>query len=335
MNLSAIIKKTTNRIMTSKRIKIVYMGTPPFALAPMQSLLNNNEMAILAVVTQSDKKAGRNQELTPPPVKIMATRNELPVLQPESLRNNPEFVQLLKNLKPDFIVVVAYGQILPEEILNIPKYGCINIHPSLLPKYRGATPIEEALLNGDKQTGVSFIKMSKGLDSGDILFSQRLNIDPSDDALTLRQKLSLFAAASLPYVLKDVIEGNITPIPQNNANATHCRKINKEDGLIDPSKMEAQEIINRLKAYTPWPSIFLIKDNKRLKVLEAETTPHPSKKTAPWQLQRLPDGKVAIGTKSGLLVLKKVQPEGKKPMPIQDFLNGNRDFFINEDASPK
>ncbi len=317
--------------MPQKQLKVIYMGTPDFALLPLQALLDDEDFKIEAVVTQPDQKVGRKQLLTPSPVKILALQAEVPVLQPESTRKNPEFITLLKNLKPDFIVVVAYGQILPKAILAIPRFGCINLHGSLLPKYRGASPVEEALLQGDQETGITFMRLAEGLDSGDIWLIQRLTIDPQDNALSLRLKLSQSGAIALPFLLKDIAEGILYPLPQNHAKATYCHKIKKEDGLIDPKTMTAQEIHNRMRAYVLWPSVFLMVHGKRLKILEAEPIPFNKatslKKHTPGEIIASEKNGLALVTKEGLLALKKIQVEGKAPMQIEDFLRGNAKFF--------
>jgi methionyl-tRNA formyltransferase len=313
--------------MSKQKIKIIFMGTPEFSLLPLKALMEDEEIEVQTVITQEDAKVGRKQILTPPPVKVLALANGIPVLQPPTLKGNNQIADVLKALHPDFMVVVAFGQILPKEILKIPKYGCINIHGSLLPKYRGASPIEEALVNGDAETGISFIKMEEGLDSGDILLMLRIKIAPEDNDTTLREKLSALGGTQLPYLLKDIKDGILTPIPQNHSQATFCRKIKKEDGLIDLKKMSAREIINKIRAYTPWPSCFLMINNKKLKILKADFDESGTTKTPAGTATFPTKETVALQTTSGILIPKIVQPEGKNPMPIQDFLRGNANFF--------
>jgi methionyl-tRNA formyltransferase len=315
--------------MPKHKIKVIFCGTPQFAVPCLQALAADANFNIQSVITREDKKVGRKQIITAPPVKEMALNLGLPVLQPHSLKGNSEFISMLKGLSPDFIIVTAYGQILPAEMLNIPKYGCINLHGSLLPKYRGASPVEEALLNGDTSTGITFIKMNSRLDGGDILLIQRVKIDQEDNSLTLRAKLSLLGATLIPFLLKDIVEGQFTPIPQNDSNATYCRKISKEDGLIDLEKMSAREIINRIRAYTPWPSCFLVINGKKLKIIEALCDDSHEKSDPSQAGKAILTGKdeVAFQTASGLLIPKTVQLEGKNSMLIQDFLRGNSSFF--------
>ncbi|MBU1953814.1 methionyl-tRNA formyltransferase [Patescibacteria group bacterium] len=320
-----------------EKIKVVFMGTPDFAVPPLQALISAENIEVSAVITQEDKKVGRKQIVTPPPVKILALENQIPVLQPPGLKNNAKIVKLLQDLRPDFIVVVAFGRILPETILKIPKYCCINIHGSLLPKYRGASPIEEALRRGDKETGLTFIKMTGEMDAGPVLHIQRLPIDPADTSLTLRVKLSVLASTLLPAVLQDYVDEVITPIPQDESKSTRCHKIIKADGFIDPVKMTANEISNCIRAFTSWPGCFLIIGNKKLKLIEIKTDNNSTntKSLRPGQISEPASGQIAIGTKSGAIILTKVQLEGKKAMPIQDFLRGNKDLFKEALTSAK
>jgi methionyl-tRNA formyltransferase len=308
-----------------KKTKIVYMGTPDFALAPLKVLVEDPDFEVTAVVTQEDKKVGRKQHIEPPPVKKLALEHGITVLQPPRLKGNDQFLDLIKGLKPDFIVVVAYGKVLPPELLKIPKYSCVNLHPSLLPKYRGATPIEEALRKGETQTGITVMKIAEKLDSGDIYYLQKVPILPDDNAQILRLKLSLVGATVLPEILKDIKEGTLTPLPQDETKATYCHKITREDGLIELKNMTTEEILNHLRAYTPWPGCYLLIKGKRLKILEAEID--SEKNAPPGQIIELGKNTIGLGTKKGLLIPKKVQLEGKKEVPIEAFLAGNRGLF--------
>ena len=307
-------------------IKIVFMGTPDFSLPPLMALINNDNFDIQSVITQEDKKIGRKQVLTPPPVKILAEEYNIPILQPPSLKRNTELLDLLKGLKLDFIIVVAYGKLLPPEILEIPKFGCINIHGSLLPKYRGASPVEEAILNGNSETGITFIKMEEKLDAGPILMTQRIKIDPSDTSITLRDKLSGASALLLPDLLRDIYNESISPIAQKEENASYCHKIVKDDGEVDLEKNTATQIKNKLRAYTKWPGCYLNLNGKKLKLIEIniDTDSAEAKSTKAKHLIELENNTIGIGTKEGLIIPQKVQMEGKKEMSIQDFLRGNR-----------
>lgn len=303
------------------------MGTPLFAVPPLLTLINDPVFDVTATVTQEDKKAGRKQILTPPPVKTAAVEHGIPVLQPPVIKGNNEFSDLLSELKADFFVVAAYGSILPSKILNIPRFGCINIHASLLPNYRGASPVEEALLRGDRETGVSFIKMTPELDAGPVYSIFRLPILDTDTSQTLRDKLSVLAANQLPYLLKDIISGDQPPpIEQDASKASYCRKIAKEDGQADLNIKTAREVFNMIRAYDPWPGCHLVLNDKKLRVLEADTDSVSAQalKAKPYELVELDKNKIGIGTKKGLLIPLKIQFEGKKAMNIQEFLLGNR-----------
>ncbi len=308
------------------KIKIVYMGTPEFAVPPLLALIGDPDFKVVAVVTQEDKKIGRKQILTAPPVKTAALKFDIPVLQPPSFKNNHEIVELLKGLNADFFVVAAYGQILPQAVLDIPLRGCINIHGSLLPKYRGASPVEESLLKGDSETGISFIKMTAKMDAGPVFIIHRLEIGKNDTSPVLREKLSGLAALQITFLLKDIVSGSIEPIEQDEKKATYCKKIVKENGIIDLDKFTSSEILNMIKAYDPWPGCFLVSPEKRLKILRADAD-NESKEalnTKSHQSVDLSGGKIGIGTKKGLLIPLEVQLEGKNPMKIQDFLLGNK-----------
>lgn len=317
----------------SRRIKIVFMGTPDFALPSLLSLIEDQEFEVMAVVTQEDKKIGRRQEIIPPPVKQLALKHNIPVFQPGKIKGNMEFSNLMKELKPDIFVVAAYGQILPGSLLEIPKHGAVNVHASLLPKYRGASPIEAALLNGDNETGVTIMKMTPELDAGDILDIAKLTIEPEDNAETLTVKLSILGGKILPYVLKDMAENAVHPIPQNESKATFCHKIQKNDGMADLHSLTAEEISNRVRAYTPWPSTFLIIEGKRLKLIEIDID--RDSRLNPGEVEDIGKTGVAIGTKHGAIIPKKVQLEGKKPMTIQEFLAGNRSLLNKLLTKPK
>ncbi len=313
----------------SKCHHVIFMGTPECAVPMLRALVNHDRYEVVAVVTKEDKKMGRKQILTAPPVKIAAIEEKIPVLQPQSLKNNPEIVKLIKDLKPDFIVVAAYGEIIPEEIATIPKHGSINWHPSLLPKYRGACPVEEALLHGDKETGVTFIEIAPELDSGDILLTQKIAINSQETAITLYEKVSQLGATLLPYLLQEKMEGLLPPIPQNNAKATYCRKIEKEDGLVNPQKMTAEEIYNHFRAYIIWPTTYMERKGKKLKLVDIalNSTLEETIKGKPGELIKKKDGSFGLSTLKGTILLKKVQLEGKNVMGIEEFLRGNSGLF--------
>jgi methionyl-tRNA formyltransferase len=300
-------------------MRIVFFGTPEFAVPSLKILAQVKGIEILSVVTQPDKAVGRKQEMTFPDVKKAALELKLPIIQP---RTKKELEEALKDIKADFFIVIAYGMILTEKILNMPKYGVINVHASLLPKYRGASPIQECLLNGDKETGISIMKISKGMDEGDIFLIKRVPIENEDTTTTLFSKLAVTSSVILPLVLSDIVKGILSPLPQNNQKATYCRKIEKEDGKINWNKT-AEEIKNMIRAYTPWPNVYTELSGKKIKILEAEI----SKDDLPPGKIALENNIIKIGTKKGSLIPKKIQLEGKSPMDIKNFLNGYKSLL--------
>jgi len=301
-------------------MKIIFFGTPEFAIPFLKTLFNDKEIEILAVTSQPDKKSGRKQIVTPPPIKIKALELFLPVFQPEMLKNNKLFFDLVKNLKPDFFVVIAYGKIIPKEYLDIPKYGAVNVHASLLPRYRGASPIQSALLHGDKETGLSFIKINEQLDCGDILLLKKEEIWDTDNYVTLSQRLSKTGSFILPSVLKDIKNEVLTPIPQNETKATYCEKISKDNALIDAKNETAENIFNKFKAYYLWPGIFMLFNGKRLKLTDIEADKIQAD-IKPGEL-KVHNKNLYLGTRNGLLLIKELQPEGKKALKAHEFING-------------
>ncbi|MBD3330935.1 methionyl-tRNA formyltransferase [Candidatus Peregrinibacteria bacterium] len=295
-------------------MKVVFFGTPDFALPALEVLNQSEKFEVISVITQPDKKIGRSQILMPPPVKEHALNLGLKVFQPN---NQAELKEYLKNFEADFYVVIAFGMILDEKILKMPKKACINVHASLLPKYRGASPIQESLLNGDKETGISIIKMNEKMDQGDILMIQRINIDEEDNTDTLRKKLAYLSGLLLPYVLEDYKMGHINPIPQNHEKATYCKKIKKEDAEIKKS-MNAKKVINMIKAFTPWPNVYTFFKNKKMFILETKI----STNAVPKGEFKKHDNKLYLGFGNNSLEITKLKLEGKKEMDAKAFLNG-------------
>lgn len=299
--------------------RIAVMGTPEFAIPSFEALRSDSRFTIAAVITQPDKPVGRSKQLQPSPVKKWATAAGLPVLAPDKVKDNTELFEQLKTLDLDVIVVAAYGKILPQEILDIPKHGVINVHGSILPKYRGASPIAAAILNGDSQTGVTIMKMELAMDTGPVIgTSSPVNIAPSDTTATLSDKLSQIGAQTLLKHLPDYLDGKITPTPQDNTQATSVKLISKEDGLVNWQE-DAKMIERKIRAYQPWPSAFTKLDGKILKVLRAEVLPETSTPGKVWQT---PDGYPAVFAGNGSLKLLEVQLEGKKSTTGVDFLRG-------------
>lgn len=309
------------------QVRVIFMGTPELSVSILQSLLENN-YHVVAAVTKPDAKSGRKGELAASPVKQLALAAGVPVLTPEKL--TPDFYDELKLLKPDLIVVAAYGKILPKNILDLPGLGCLNIHYSLLPRFRGASPIQNALLFGDTVTGVTLIKMDAGLDTGDIINTQSVTIDPHDTATTLTPKLNLAAIELTLTTLPLWIEQEITSTPQPETGVVLCQLIERADGKIEWS-LDAQTIYNKYRAFDPWPGIFTYWKKAdafvRIKLLSVSLYTHPIEQNyLLGEVFQLADC-IAVQTGTELLILHTVQPEGKSSMAISEFIRGNPDFI--------
>ncbi len=300
-------------------MNLVFMGTPDFAVPTLRAL-HASRHTVSAVVTQPDRPKGRGQEMQPSPVKRLALENGIPVLQPQKA-SAPEFVDELAQLQPDLIVVIAYGQILKENLLSLPEHFCMNIHASLLPKYRGAAPINWAIINGESESGVTTMKMDKGLDTGDMLLKQTVPIEPNDTAQDLHDKL---AEAGGPLALEtiDQLEGDVLQfIPQNEAESTYAPKLNKEDGLLRWDQ-EAEAIRNRFRGMEPWPGSYGFLKGKRLRIRNLETGPGAPDDT-PGEIARVSDYGIEIGTLKDRVIVTELQPEGKKAMDVKSYLRGH------------
>ncbi|MBO4433314.1 MAG: methionyl-tRNA formyltransferase [Clostridia bacterium] len=299
-------------------MRIVFMGTPEYCVPTLSKLIDAGH-EICAVFCQPDKPVGRKQVLTPPPVKVFATERQIPVYQPLTLRDGFA-LSVLREIAPDIIVVVAYGKILPKEILYLPKYGSINGHASLLPKLRGASPIQWAIVSGETQTGVTVIQMDEGMDTGDILSAFITDILPNETAGELFSRLSQITADLMVNTLKDIENGNITPKKQNDSLATYAPIIKKEMAAIDFSK-SAKEIVCLVRGFNPWPVAFCFIDNKRVKVYEAAERSDYSGNLGEVIIS---EERLVIGCGDNTAIeLITVQPEGKKPMSAKDYLKGH------------
>lgn len=303
-----------------KNYKIIFMGSPQFAV-PILTAIHQN-YSLQAVVTQPDKPAGRGKRMVACAVKQFAMENQIPVLEPVKLRKEPETIDLLKNYQPDLIIVAAYGQILPAAVLEIPKYGCINVHASLLPRWRGASPIQAAILHGDLESGVTIMKMDPGMDTGPILRKRAVPLEPAETEESLSEKLSILGKELLMEVLPDYLDGEIQSEAQDDEEATYAPLIKKEDGELDPN--QPIEILERkVRALNPWPGTFLLWKDIVLKVIEAEISSEKILKVGERGIfQKYP----IMGCVGGSLVLKKVQMPGKNIITGKDFLNGTRDW---------
>lgn len=306
--------------------RIVFMGTPEFALPALKSLIDSS-YEVVAVYTQPDRPAGRGRGFTLSPVKKLAISYGLQVVQPETLREAREIEQF-KGFKTDAVVVAAYGQMLPNEVLNFPKYGCLNIHPSLLPRHRGASPIITAILQGDEVTGVSIMLLDAGMDTGPVLKQRRVPISPEDTAGSLSNKLAQAGADLLLETLPLWLEGKIKPQPQDENLATYTKRITKEDGQID-WHLPALEIGRRIRAFNPWPGCYSWWQGKRLKISDAVPLPgaligEPGSVMALGLDSPTPVGVIAG---NGILGLCQVQMEGRRLMSAAEFVRGQRNFI--------
>jgi len=307
----------------------VFMGTSEFAILPLEHLVLN-QYQVVAVYTQPDKPAGRGRSLASPPVKRAALTWNLPLEQPLSLKKT-EAVEKLAGFHPDVIVVAAFGQILPPSVLEIPRYGCINIHPSLLPRWRGASPVTAAILAGDEFTGVSIMLLDRGMDTGPVLARGQIPIAAQDTTGSLTTRLALIAAGLLQEVLVRYLRGELKPQPQDEAEATYCSQISKEEGEID-WHLPAIDIWRRVRAFQPWPGCYTSWLGKRLEIIEAVPMPGETTLEAGRVVALVPttgEAKAAFGvsTGDGILGVVKVQLEGKRAMSAAEFLRGQRQFI--------
>lgn len=298
-------------------LNVVFMGSPDFAIPTLRALASHYH--VVGVVTQPDRPAGRGRILTPPPVKVLAQQLGIETIQPERLRE-PEAQERLQAWAPDLIVVTAFGQILRKRVLELPRLGCINVHASLLPRWRGAAPIQAAILHGDEATGATIMQMDPGIDTGAIISQERLLILPEDTAGTLGQRLAEAGAQLLLQTLPTYLEGRITPQPQDDSLSTYAPMLSKEEGQLDFSQ-PAEALERHVRAFNPWPGAYLPWLDGFLKVHKAHV--QPGEAAQPGQ-HLVISGLPAVSTGQGCLVLDEVQPAGKKPMSGKDFLRGAR-----------
>lgn len=301
-------------------MKIVFMGTPDFAAGALKSLIEAGH-EITAVVTQPDKAKGRSQELLPPPVKVVALEHGIPVLQPVRIKR-PEEVEKLKQYPADIYVVAAFGQILSQEILDIPEFGCLNIHASLLPKYRGASPIQHVIIDGEEKTGITIMQMDAGLDTGDMLYQKEIAISPKDTYASLHDKLMVLGGEAIVEALPFLEQGKLVPRKQEDALSCYAHLIDKTMGELDFTK--SAEILDRLiRGLNPWPSAYTTYHGKQLKVWEAEPVESP-KAGKPGEILAVEKDAVLVAAGSGALRITSLQLSGKKRMSAHDFLLGVR-----------
>jgi methionyl-tRNA formyltransferase len=307
-------------------LRIVFMGTPQFAVPSLERISGLEFAEIIAVVTKPDEPRGRGMKLTSPPVKVVAERLGLQVYQPKRV-SSPKFVAKLKVINPDVIVVVAYGQLLKPDVLEIPPKGCINLHPSLLPKYRGPAPIQRAIINGERKTGVTVMFLDEGEDTGDVIAQKCVAIRDEDTAETLYNRLSMIGAQLLVEVLRDMDRGEVKGRPQDHSQASYAPKLKKEDGHIDWSR-RSDQIRDLIRGTKPWPGAYTFMESGRMLKVHEAIPSIPSKgpeiELEPGQIYISPQNELFVRTGDGWMELRSVQPEGKKSMSGTDFVNGYR-----------
>jgi methionyl-tRNA formyltransferase len=303
-------------------LRVVFMGSPEFALPSLRALASQYQ--IVGVVTQPDRASGRGRELKSPPVKTLALELNLPVIQPEKVRA-PEPMSQLREWNPDLIVVAAFGQILKPDLLALPRFGCINVHASLLPRWRGAAPINAAILSGDDETGVTIMQMDAGLDTGDMLAKRALRLLPDVTAGAASQALSTLGADLLLETLPDYLAGKLTPTPQPAEGATYAPMLKKEDGRLDFTR-PAAELERRVRAMNPWPGAWFEWNGQPFKVLKARADVIFTYAIQPPGTRLLVGNLPGVVTAQDALLLEEVQPPGKKPMDGKSFLAGGREW---------
>jgi methionyl-tRNA formyltransferase len=302
--------------MENNKIRTIFIGTSEFSKIILEGMINNNNLEIIGVVTAKDKPEGRKQVIIPSPIKKLSKKENLILLQPNKIIEAKEEIE---NLNPDLIILASYGQKIPKEILDIPKHGSLNIHPSLLPKYQGSTPIQSVILNGEKETGVSIILMSERIDEGPVLAQEKLILE-KEDYLELENTLAKKGLKMFDNIIRDWIAGKIETKQQNKEESTLTKIIKKEDGRIDWNK-SAEEIERKVRAYNPWPSVYSQIEGKMFKIWKAEFQDQKEQK----QIGEifLQNNKLAVQTGKGFLIIKELQLEGKKRTKSEDFLKGN------------
>ncbi|MGO9016137.1 MAG: methionyl-tRNA formyltransferase [Dissulfurispiraceae bacterium] len=297
-------------------MSLIFFGTPDFAVPSLRALLSEEDIAL--VVTQPDKLKGRGHILSSPPVKELALAYGIKVVQPPKIRNE-EFYNVVKRIAPEFIIVVAYGKILPEDVLRLPLHGCINVHGSLLPKYRGAAPVQWALINGERITGVTTILMDTGIDTGDILQHAEVQILDDDNAETLSGKLADLGGKTLIETLKGIRSGTVKPVPQTG-DATYAPPLRKEDGRINWGR-SARELLQFVKGLYPWPSAFSYLNDELIKIIKVKPLDGDG---VAGRIEKASGGQLVVGTGKGLLLVEELQPGGRRIMSSEAFMSGRR-----------
>jgi methionyl-tRNA formyltransferase len=302
------------------KLRVIFMGTPAFACPTLQRLIDRGE-EVLAVVTQPDRPKGRGQKMVPPPVKELAEKHGIPVLQPVKVRA-PEFIEAMKGMNPDLIVVVAFGQILPKALLEIPRFNCINVHASLLPRYRGAAPLNWCIINGENETGVTTMLMDVGLDTGAMLLKKTTQIDPDENTQSLHDRLSIAGAEALSDTIDMLVAGELVPEQQDDSLTCYAPMLKKENGLIDWNR-EPLTIKNMVRGMSPWPGAFTWLNGKMVKIYRVRTTEvqHVDGRS-PGTVLRADQNGIEVACAGGSIIIDELQLEGKKRLPAGIFLTG-------------
>lgn len=308
-----------------KPLNILFAGTPEFAVPCLQALIESSHK-IIAVYTQPDRPSGRGLKMQFSPVKKLALSHDIPIFQPESLREHAD-QEMLKALNPDLMVVVAYGLILPKTILETPHYGCINVHASLLPRWRGAAPIQHAILAGDKETGITIMQMDRGLDTGAILNQIHCPILPNDTASDLHHRLAKLGEEALLIALEDIQSGRQKPHPQDEKIATYANKISKEQARIDWNKTVI-DIDRQIRAYNPWPVAWSTLQSQTVRIWQAEIINHESDIASPGQIIAANSSGIDVATQKGILRLQQLQLAGGKILTVNDLLHSKSQLFV-------
>ncbi len=305
-------------------ISVLFYGTPEIAAISLAALLKEKDIRVGCVVTQPDRPTGRKQVLTPSPVKALALENNIHVVQPERIkRSERDFIATINRIgKFDIAVVVAFGQILPEAVLTIPRCGSLNLHASLLPRWRGAAPIQRAVMAGDLETGVCLMQMDAGLDTGAVYASTKIDILPHDTSSSVHDAIAHAGARLICKKLSDIVSGSLRAVPQSNEGVTYAQKITDADSLIDWNN-SAEAISCQIRGLSPRPGAFTYIDGKRLKLFSPSAEIKPENETAPGVIASVAADSITIGCGSGALTIREAQIEGKKQMPIAEFLKGN------------
>ena len=306
-----------------KDLRVVFMGTPDFSVPPLEALIENTN--VVGIVTKPDKEVGRKKEIKFSPVKEVALKYNIKLFQPEKIKT--EYQEIL-DLNPDIIITCAYGQIVPKEVLDYPKYKCINIHASLLPKYRGGAPIHKAIIDGEEKTGVTIMYMDEKMDSGDILYQKEVKIEDTDNVGTLFDKLSILGKDMIIEFLPKLLNNDFTPIKQNESEVSFAYNITKEDEKIDFNKT-TREVYNKIRGLNPWPVGHAILDGKKVKLYNSKIGTS-SKEGVPGEIINVYSDSIGIKTLDGELLITELQMEGKKKMDVKTFLNGVHENLIGK-----